>query len=108
MHYIGADRFQSCGLVKIDHALDPRFAARTARVVETHTDRHPPLSVGNISEVKAEHFAGTQPTIEHQANDGEIASASQLRDKCINLIVGHRAWQPMHLPQPHRTSGWRR
>ncbi len=97
-HHIGAYSFQCRRLVEIDYALGSRFAAHAARMIEADPDHHPPSAVGEIDQMKAKHFAGTKTTVEHQANYRQIATAAELRDQRVDVLIRHRAGHAMYLP----------
>jgi len=62
-------------------------------VVVSFTDRHSPPTVGQIRQLQAQHLAGTQSTVEHQKEDGEIPRRRHAPQQGVDVLTTERPGQ---------------
>src|ERR1022692_1254487 len=57
---------EGCRLVEIDDALESRLCPHALRMIVAASDDNATMSIADILELERQHFAGTQPTVQHQ------------------------------------------
>src|ERR1700677_139401 len=93
-------------LVEVDNALESRLCPHALRVIVAASDDNATMSIADILELERQHFAGTQPAIQHQSHQSKVTRRTQRRQQQLHLL---RRQRPRHTNyRPHRKAATHR